>query len=168
MSCSLCYPNKSHVPFESSLSITRYSWKSPPGLLSSILPIILKLWGVSAFPSYEILLLLVTSQTMNLVHCEIQDKRGSCTDLQLGSLLFCGAPYFQVTLLNKCIWLPGSRKHYPYTNNLHVIRRSGCGRIYVCTGCARNSCPWLIWFFFLHWFLANLGWSQCCEVYSHT
>lgn len=61
----------------------------PPGLPSFILPIILKLWGISAFSNYEILLLLFASQTMALGHCEIQNKRGSCTDLQLGSWLSC-------------------------------------------------------------------------------
>lgn len=70
--------------------------ETPPDLLSSILLIILKLQGVFVFPAIAIviLLLLFTSQNMNLLCHEIQDKRGPCHGLQKGSLMFGGALYF--------------------------------------------------------------------------
>lgn len=82
--------------------------------------------------------MLVASQTMTLTHCEIQDKRGLCTDLQLSSLLFCGALNFKVTLLNKCIWLLGSRKHQP-TQTAQVSPVLSVEE-YICVYCAISSC----------------------------
>lgn len=91
---------------------------------------------------------------------------GLCTDLQLGSLLFCGTLNFKATLRNNCIWFLGSRQHQP-TQTTQVSSEVVSVGGYICVYCAKNSCSWPIWFGFLHWFIPNFVWVQCWEVHSH-